>query len=109
MNERPARPSFTLLGLTRDGKAFRPSDWAERLCGVMAPYRPGPKSAQAWLSYSPYVMPDLEGDVRCVKVDGRINQIEPMAYSFLVNFARDNGLQVRGLDEADPAAGPAAD
>ena len=30
-----------ILGLTRQGKAFRPSDWAERLAGVMSQFRPG--------------------------------------------------------------------
>jgi hypothetical protein len=25
-----------ILGQTRDGKTFRPSDWAERLAGVMS-------------------------------------------------------------------------
>ncbi len=25
---------FVIEGTTRDGKPFRPSDWAERLCGV---------------------------------------------------------------------------
>ena len=30
-----------IQGLTLDGKTFRPSDWAERLAGVMSPFRPG--------------------------------------------------------------------
>ena len=30
-----------ILGLTLDGKTFRPSDWAERLAGVMSSFRPG--------------------------------------------------------------------
>ncbi|MCC5397349.1 DUF3579 domain-containing protein, partial [Staphylococcus aureus] len=25
---------FFIQGVTRDGKTFRPSDWADRLCGV---------------------------------------------------------------------------
>jgi hypothetical protein len=33
--------------------------------------------------------------VRCVVVDARLEQVEPMAYRFLVNFAKDNELQVR--------------
>jgi hypothetical protein len=51
---------FVIVGTTLDGSAFRPRDWAERLCGVMAAFG---------------------GD--------------PMAYRFLVNFAKDNELQVR--------------
>ena len=29
---------FIIVGTTLDGKAFRPSDWAERLCGVMSAF-----------------------------------------------------------------------
>jgi len=35
------------------------------------------------------------GGVRCVVVDQRLEHIEPMAYRFLLNFAKDNELQVR--------------
>ena len=28
-------------GVTRDGRTFRPSDWAERLAGAMSSFRPG--------------------------------------------------------------------
>ncbi|WP_420106437.1 DUF3579 domain-containing protein, partial [Herbaspirillum huttiense] len=31
----PAK-EFIILGKTSDGRQFRPSDWAERLCGVMS-------------------------------------------------------------------------
>ena len=33
--------------------------------------------------------------VNCVVVDVRLKEIEPMAYNFLLNFARDNELVVR--------------
>mgnify|MGYP000098583041 CR=1 FL=1 len=29
---------FLIYGLTTEGKKFRPSDWAERFCGVLSPY-----------------------------------------------------------------------
>lgn len=62
----------------------------------MAPYRPGGGTArpQPHLSYSPYVMPGLRNGVKCVIVDGRLNQLEPLAYKFVVNFAADNELRV---------------
>ena len=34
----PAIAEFVIQGLTNDGKPFRPSDWAERLCGVMSAF-----------------------------------------------------------------------
>ena len=30
--------NFIIVGLTLDGKKFRPSDWAERLCGIMSAF-----------------------------------------------------------------------
>ena len=81
---------FVIIGLTREGKPFRPSDWAERLAGVMAPF-----GGQPPIRYSPYVYPVLAEGVKCVVVDARIREIEPLAYHFLVNFAKDNELQVR--------------
>ena len=40
MNPEAAK-EFVILGVTREGKTFRPTDWAERLAGVMSQFRPG--------------------------------------------------------------------
>ncbi|MFT4102777.1 MAG: DUF3579 domain-containing protein [Burkholderiaceae bacterium] len=108
MIERPVARSFLIVGLTTAGKVFRPSDWAERIGGVMASYRPGARTRSSHLGYSPYVMPSLRGDLRCVRVDGRLNQIEPKAYQFMVGFARDNALTVEDLDAASAGAADVA-
>ncbi|MCE2678928.1 MAG: DUF3579 domain-containing protein [Burkholderiales bacterium] len=84
---------FFIQGMTQSGKEFRPSDWADRLCGVMARFVPDEDADGAsHLQYSPYVRPIVVGGLRCVVVDERLNDIEPMAYNFLLNFARDNDL-----------------
>lgn len=87
---------FFIHGVTAAGKPFRPSDWAERLCGVMACYRPGGVASglDAAIGYSPYVRPMLIGGVKCVVVDERLKDLEPMAFSFVLGFARDNELPV---------------
>jgi hypothetical protein len=90
----PAR-EFIIQGVTSDGKPFRPSDWAERLCGVMACFRPeGSGGPNAHLQYSPYVRPTVLDGVKSVVVDEAIRQIEPLAYHFVMDFAKDNDLQV---------------
>ena len=81
---------FVILGTTLDGKVFRPSDWAERLCGVMSAF-----GGDNRMQYSPFVHPITADGVRCVVVDTRLETIEPMAYRFLLNFAKDNELKVR--------------
>src|SRR2546427_9721977 len=86
----PAIAEFVIQGLTNDGKPFRPSDWAERLCGVMSAF-----GGDHRMQYSPFVHPVTANGVRCVVVDVRLGEIEPMAYRFLLSFAKGNELTGR--------------
>jgi len=81
---------IVILGTTVEGRPFRPSDWAERLCGMMSVF-----GEDRHLSYSPYLKPVVSHGVRCVVVDRELEQIDPAAYSFLLGFARDNELMLR--------------
>ena len=96
-----------VLGRTHEGRAFRPSDWAERLAGVMSRFRPvGAGHAEDHLCYSPLCMPTLVDGVRAVVVSRELADVEPMAYQFVLRFARDNNLetvQACMLDLDDPA------
>lgn len=88
---------FFIQGLTKEGRTFRPSDWAERLAGAMSCFRPGGAKAGgigAFIGYSPYCVPRVINGVKCVIVNEALRGIEPMAWDFVMNFARDNGLQV---------------
>ena len=44
--------------------------------------------------YSPYVSPGHSNDEKAVFVDGKLYEVEPMAYRFILNFAQDNDLQI---------------
>ena len=81
---------LVIQGVTQSGSRFRPSDWAERLCGMMSVF-----GEDRHLSYSPYLMPVMADGVSCVVVDGRLETIDRAAFEFLLGFARDNELQVR--------------
>ena len=85
---------FFIQGVTSDGKQFRPSDWAERLCGVMSCFGTEGSGPNAHLQYSPYVRPLLLGGVKSVVVNEELREIEPLAYHFVLNFAKDNDLQI---------------
>lgn len=98
MIDPPVVRSFVILGLTGTGRPFRPSDWAERLCGVMAGFRPAGGALAAHLGYSPYVMPGWRDGVKCVSVDARLYELDPLAYRFVAGFAADNALQVLWVD-----------
>ncbi len=92
-----AEPSELFIqGLTKGGKTFRPSDWAERLAGAMSCFRPegsvgGPA---AFIGYSPYCVPRFVAGVKGVVVNEKLRELEPMAWDFVMNFARDNDLVV---------------
>ncbi len=94
---KPPQPRQIIIrGITKDGKTFRPSDWSERLAGAMSCFRPGGGQGGigAFIGYSPYCVPRVQGEVKCVLVSEALKDIEPMAWDFVMNFARDNDLQV---------------
>jgi hypothetical protein len=90
MTDRAGPVELVIRGVSRDGRPFRPADWAERLCSVMAAF-----GGDHRMRYSPYVYPVTSNGERCVVVDIRLQEIEPMAFRFLLNFARDNELETR--------------
>jgi hypothetical protein len=91
----PSR-EFFIQGITKDGRTFRPSDWAERLAGVMSQFRPGGavRGPGAHIGYSPYCVPCVINGVKCVIVNEALRDLEVLAWDFVMNFARDNELQV---------------
>lgn len=91
---------YTIRGVTTEGRTFRPSDWSERLAGAMSSFRPGGGAGTgsggigAYIGYSPYCVPQVVDGVKCVLVNEALRGIEPMAWDFVMNFARDNQLTV---------------
>jgi len=92
-----------IQGITASGQPFRPSDWAERLCGVMATFRPPGDAGDPRFTYSPYVRPVVIAKVKCVVIDTRLGDLDPRALDFVVNFAKDNGLPIEEACEFEPA------
>lgn len=114
MTVSPPRELF-IQGITRSGRTFRPSDWAERLAGALSCFQPGgvvKRGPAAHIRYSPYCIPTVINGIKCVIVNEALRGIEPMAWDFVMNFARDNELQVAeacSLPPAPPAAAPKQD
>lgn len=97
----PKPRQYKIQGVTLEGRTFRPSDWAERLAGAMSSFRPGGGAGgiAAYIGYSPYCIPQVVDGIKCVIVNEALRGIEPMAWDFVMNFARDNHLKV---DEVSP-------
>jgi hypothetical protein len=95
-HKKPKAREVFIQGVTSQGRTFRPSDWAERLAGAMSSFRPGGAAMgiAAHIGYSPYCVPTSMGNIKCVVVNEALRDLEPMAWDFVMNFARDNDLQV---------------
>ena len=90
----PLPHEVIILGVTPSGQTFRPSDWAERLAGVMSSFRPGGAAPGDHLSYSPWCVPNTLEGIKCVIVHMDMRQDHVMAWDFVMGFAKDNNLQV---------------
>jgi len=78
-----------IQGITQEGGTFRPSDWAERLCGAVASYGPGRR-----IIFHPNVkLAAIEG-VKCVVIDASLEIDDEMLFDFLTDFADENSLQI---------------
>ncbi|BBP04122.1 hypothetical protein TPL01_31010 [Sulfuriferula plumbiphila] len=95
----PSNNELIIQGLTTSGRAFRPSDWAERLSSVLSTFGEDHR-----MTYSPYVRPMTLDGVKCVVVDKQLQHEQPAAFSFLMSFARENDLKV--LDPAQTDSQP---
>ena len=97
---------IVIQGITAAGEKFRPSDWPERLCGMMSVF-----GEDHQLSYSPYLRPVVIGGTSCVVVNCQLEAIDGVAWKFLMGFATDNELAMRpGRIEKrpdDPTSDPA--
>lgn len=82
-----------IQGITESGGKFRPSDWAERLCGAIATYGPGRR-----IIFHPNVkLASMEG-VKCVVIDAELEDDDEMLFDFLTDFAAENKLQILRSD-----------
>ncbi|MBL8497595.1 DUF3579 domain-containing protein [Nitrosomonas sp. JL21] len=80
---------WLILGVTPEGRTFRPSDWVERLCGILAHYdRTG-----RWV-YSEYAQPVIHEGQMGIRLQGALQNIDPIAYQFLMDFALNNRLKM---------------
>ena len=77
-----------LVGLTADGRKFRPSDWAERMCGSLCTFR------NRRMYYSPLLRPAIRDGIKCVLVDETLLLKEPQIHQQIFEFAETNYLTV---------------
>ena len=79
-----------IVGQTKDGKKFRPSDWAERLYYTVASY-----GKNGRVIFNPLVMLNQEDNTKSFVIDVELQNKDPMIYDFLIDFAISNKLEMR--------------
>ncbi len=78
-----------IRGVTSQGRTFRPSDWADRLAGLVSEM-----GTDHRLNYGPFVQPVTRAGVRCVVIHRALEQADSAMFRFMLDFARDNDLEV---------------
>lgn len=89
-------PSKKILikGVNASGNPFRPSDWAERMCGNLCTFR------NRRMYYSPLLRPAIVDGIKCVYVDPKLAEMHPKLFQEVVNFALQNGLTQEEVEES---------
>lgn len=77
-------------GITETGEKFRPSDWAERMCGCLASF------TNRRMVYSPQLRPmiDQESRNKCLVLDPKLKETNPDIFDCIMKFAGENRLKI---------------
>lgn len=78
----------------KNGRTLRPSDWVERISGIMAQF-----GTDHRLRYGS-VRPCFVKGKKCLLVKKSLQQENPAAFEYVAAFVRSNGLQM--CDISDP-------
>ena len=81
---------LVISGEMENGNRFRPSDWTERLSSTLASFLVDHR-----LRYSPGVQPCVIDGVPSLVVARWLENTDPIAYEFVMDFARSNQLKIK--------------
>jgi hypothetical protein len=93
-NEKPDS-KIVIEGITEDGQTFRPSDWAERVSGILSTFK------NHRIYYSPLLRPSVQNENKCVVLDKALKDSNPALYEHILEFARKNKLKICGEEQAE--------
>lgn len=100
----PDLTEIVILGMSLDGHPFRPSNWWERLCDMLAV-----TGHDGRVIYSSYLLPKVIQGYPSVVVRLALEAEEPTAYNAVRQFVLMNRLRVRpgrihkGGHDSDPS------
>jgi len=85
---------IVIEGVTKEGRKFRPSDWAERMSGALSTFGRGRR-----IHYSPMLQPMARHGVKCVVIDPALKETNPELFNYIMHFARSNHLNIVGEED----------
>lgn len=85
----PPEDYLIVSGLQEDGKKLRPTDWVERISSSLATMDQNHR-----LHYCESVQPCIVDGEKCLAVARCLEQSNPGAYAFVMEFAKANKLRV---------------
>jgi len=80
---------LVIQGIRDDGDELRPRDWNERISAFLASF-----GADHRLQYSQSAQPCILNGARCLVVARGLEQSDPNAYAFIMEFADTNHLKI---------------
>lgn len=86
MTEKPHK--IIIEGITDAGETFRPSDWAERMSGQLSTFK------KRRIHYSPLLQPSIKDGRKCVLLDPKLKESNPVLYDSILEFATLNKLKI---------------
>lgn len=93
-----AATRYLIIGVTRQGRTFRPSDWAERLAGVVALFV-DERGTRTTSGPRHFAGPIVHNGVKSLSIDATLREACPGAFDFLSGFADDNDLTLDAHSE----------
>lgn len=80
--------TIIIEGVTDEGQTFRPSDWAERLCGDLSTFH------KHRIIYSRLLYPTMKNGRKCVAIDPDLKKTNTKLYESILDFAKVNHLKI---------------
>lgn len=87
------KSKIVIEGTTEEGKAFRPSDWAERISGQLSTFK------NHRVLYSVLLKPSHKDGKRCLVIDEELKTTNPALFEQIMDFAKINKLKICNEEE----------
>jgi hypothetical protein len=87
---------YFIVGLTKNGNKFRPSDWVERIAGSFASF-----DVDQRLRYNPLIMPVQRDGLSGLFVADSLASRNPAGYQFVMEFANSHQLQAKRIGQSE--------